>query len=184
MPGGQTSSEAGRRAGGRALLAIVAFAALLVLLNALFPEQAYLFLKAAHVVSFIAWMAGLLYLPRLFVYHADAPPGSPMAATFTVMETRLLKVIMGPAMLAAWGLGLWMAVTGGWLAGGLAAWWLYAKIVLVAALTAVHVHQARIAKRFAAGTEHRLARYFRMINEVPTLLMVGIVLLVVVAKDW
>ena len=180
----QTTAEAGRQAGGRALVAILAFCALLIGAGLVFPTAGYLVVKAAHVVSIIAWMAGLLYLPRLFVYHTDAPHGSPMAATFAVMETRLLKVIMTPAMIVAWVLGLWLSVTGGWLAAGPGAWWLYAKIALVVALTASHVHFARIAKGFAAGTEDRPARYFRMINEVPTLLMVGIVLLVIVAKDW
>ena len=176
----EIAAEAGRKAGGRALLSIAALGAALVLFGLVFPAEAHLVVKATHVVSIIAWMAGLLYLPRLFVYHSDAASGSDMAATFAVMEARLLKVIMTPAMLVAWALGLWLATSGGWWG----AWWLWAKIAAVAGLTACHMHFAVAAKRFARGEETRPARYWRMVNEVPTVLMIAIVALVIVARDW
>ena len=179
-PNAETGAAAGRKAGGRALVAIALFLALLVALNLAVPDRAYLVVKASHVVAMVAWMAGLLYLPRLFVYHADVPSGSDRAATFAVMEARLLKVIMTPAMLVTWVLGLWLATTGGWWG----AWWLWAKIVAVVGLTACHMHFAVAAKRFAWGEETRSARHWRMVNEVPTVLMLAAIALVIVAKDW
>ena len=172
----------GRKAKGRAFAAIAVVLAALAALVILAPRQSYLWIQAVHVVSIIAWMAGLLYLPRLFVYHCDAPRGTPMSDTFTVMERRLLKVIMGPAMLVAWGTGLWLGFAGGWLLAGWAGLWLYAKIGLVAALTGAHAHFAGAQKRFERGEPTRPARYWRMVNEVPALLMVGIVVLVIVVK--
>ena len=172
----ETGTTKGRRAGARAALAILVILAVLITLA---PGQAYLWVKALHVVSVIAWMAGLLYLPRLFVYHSDAAHGTPMADTFTVMERRLLKVIMGPAMMIAWGTGLYLGWAGGWFSD----LWLYAKIGLVVALTGAHVHFSTAQKRFAIGEPTRPARYWRMVNEVPALLMVGIVVLVIVVKD-
>ncbi len=138
----------------------------------------YLWIKALHVISVIAWMAGLFYLPRLFVYHADAPAGSPMAETFKVMERRLLKIIMHPAMGATYLFGIWLASMPGvvdWRTG-----WIYAKLVLVAAMTVVHFLLAHWRKEFAADRNRRPARFYRMVNEVPTLLLILIVVLVVV----
>ena len=182
--GSQTSEQAGRRAGGRALVAIAAFLAALVVLNVFAPTHAYNWIKAFHVVSIIAWMAGLLYLPRLFVYHADAAHGTAMSDTFAVMERRLLKVIMTPAMLVTWVLGLWLGWLGGWLAAGWDGLWLYAKIALVVGLTAAHMHFAAAARRFQSGENTRDARHWRLMNEVPTVLMLGVVILVIVVKDW
>ena len=136
----------------------------------------YLWLKALHVVAIIAWMAGLLYLPRLFVYHCAAEAGSVQSETFKVMERRLLKAIMNPAMIAAWVLGLALVWQGGWLTSG----WMHAKLALVLALSAVHGMLAKQVKIFAADRNARPARYFRILNEVPTLLMIGIVILVIV----
>ena len=136
----------------------------------------YLWLKALHVIAIIAWMAGMLYLPRLFVYHCAAPPGSVQSETFKVMERRLLKAIMTPAMIAAWALGLVLVWQGGWLTAG----WLHAKLALVLGLSGVHGLLARQVKAFAADRNARPARYFRILNEVPTLLMIGIVILVIV----
>jgi putative membrane protein len=136
----------------------------------------YLWLKALHVVAIIAWMAGLLYLPRLFVYHCAAEAGSVQSETFKVMERRLLKAIMNPAMIAAWVLGLALVWQGGWLTSG----WLHAKLALVLGLSAVHGMLAKQVKIFAADRNARPARYFRILNEVPTLLMIGIVILVIV----
>lgn len=139
---------------------------------------AYPWIKALHIVSVIAWMAGLLYLPRLFVYHAATPAGSEQAATFVVMERRLLRGIMNPAMIAVFLFGIALALTPGfvdWSEG-----WIHAKLALVAILTVYHHLLARWRKAFAAGRNARPARFFRLINEVPTLLMVAIVILVVV----
>lgn len=138
-----------------------------------------LWLKALHIIAIIAWMAGLLYLPRLFVYHADSEQGSQQAETFIVMEQRLLRLIMNPAMVAVW-------ITGPLLAWRMGMWkdgWLHAKFALVVALTVFHHLLGRWRKDFAAGRPPRDARFFRMVNEVPTLLMVGIVILVVI-KPW
>jgi putative membrane protein len=138
--------------------------------------NAYLWIKVAHIVAIIAWMAGMLYLPRLFVYHADAPKGSDQAQTFAVMERRLMRFIMLPAMLAAWISGLVLAYQAGFFHAG----WLHGKLFLVLLLTGLHGYFSRARKDFAAETNRRTARFYRVINEVPTLLMVGIVILVVI----
>ncbi len=136
----------------------------------------YLWLKALHVIAIIAWMAGMLYLPRLFVYHCDALPGSVQSETFKVMERRLLRAIINPAMAAAWVLGLWLA----WSGNFLSAPWLYGKLVLVLAMSGVHGMLARWMKDFATDRNRHSQKFFRIMNEVPTLLMIGIVILVVV----
>jgi len=136
----------------------------------------YEWLKAFHVIAVIAWMAGMLYLPRLFVYHCGAEPGSAQSETFKIMERRLLKIIINPAMILSWGLGLWLVWSGGWLMAG----WLYAKIFLALVLSGVHGMFARWVKDFAADRNRWSARFYRLINEVPTLLMIGIVILVIV----
>jgi protoporphyrinogen IX oxidase len=139
---------------------------------------AYPWLKAFHIVSVIAWMAGLLYLPRLFVYHAAEKIGSPAAETFKVMERRLLRAIMNPAMLAAFGFGVLLLLTPGvvdWASG-----WLHAKLVLVAGLAGLHHALARWRREFAADRNTRPPRFYRLVNEVPTVLMIAIVILVVV----
>jgi putative membrane protein len=136
----------------------------------------YLWLKAFHVVAVIAWMAAMLYLPRLFVYHSAVPAGSPQSQTFKVMERRLLKAIMNPAMIATWALGLALAFTGDWWKAG----WLHGKLALVLAMSGVHGMLAGQVRRFEEDRNLRTQRYFRILNEVPTLLMIGIVILVVV----
>jgi putative membrane protein len=139
---------------------------------------AYPWIKAFHLVSVIAWMAGLLYLPRLFVYHAAEPPGSPTAETFKIMEGRLLRAIMNPAMIAVFVFGGLLLLTPGvvdWASG-----WIYAKLVLVAGLATLHHALALWCKDFAEDRNTRPARFYRMINEVPTVLMIAIVILVVV----
>jgi protoporphyrinogen IX oxidase len=136
----------------------------------------YHWIKAAHVIAVIAWMAGMLYLPRLFVYHCEAPKGSAQSETFKVMERRLLKAIINPAMIAAWVLGLLLAWMGDWFTAG----WLHGKLALVLALSAVHGYFARQVRMFAADANKRSARFYRFLNEAPTLLMVGIVILVIV----
>lgn len=137
----------------------------------------YLWVKALHVISIIAWMAGLLYLPRLFVYHCTVPIGSESSETFKVMERRLYNAIMTPAMIASYVFGIGMLVlTPEWLSQP----WLHAKLLLVVFLTASHVAMSRWRQDFAADRNSRPQRFFRMINEVPTLLMIGIVILVII----
>ena len=135
----------------------------------------YEVLKALHIVAVIAWMAGLLYLPRLFVYHAEAGPGTPQSETFKVMERRLMRAIMNPAMVAVWVFGLLLAWQGNWWIAP----WFHGKMLLVALLTVVHHVYARWRKDFEADRNTKPARTFRYWNEVPTLLMIGIVFVVV-----
>jgi putative membrane protein len=136
----------------------------------------YEWLKAFHIISVIAWMAGMLYLPRLFVYHSAADVGSIQSETFKVMERRLLRAIMTPAMIATWLLGLWLAYQGGWFKAP----WLHAKFLLVFLLSGVHGMLSRYVKDFAADKRRKSAKFYRIINEVPTVLMILIVILVVV----
>jgi putative membrane protein len=136
----------------------------------------YLWLKALHVIAVIAWMAGMLYLPRLFVYHCDAPKDSIQSETFKIMERRLLKAIINPAMIVTWVLGLYLVWDGGWYTSG----WMHAKFALVLVMSGLHgVYVSRL-KDFAADKNTRPAKYYRILNEVPTLLMIGIVILVIV----
>jgi protoporphyrinogen IX oxidase len=138
----------------------------------------YLWLRALHIISIIAWMAGLLYLPRLYVYHCRHAPGTPASDTFKVMERRLLRFITTPAMLASYLFGIWliwMLGAGAWSAG-----WLHAKILLVLLLTALHGMMAKWCRDFQADHNRHSERFYRVMNEVPTLLMVGIVILAVV----
>jgi len=142
-------------------------------LSALYP-----WIKALHIAAIIAWMAGLLYLPRLFVYHCDAPPGSAQSETFKVMERRLLRSILNPAMVAAIGLGGVLLATPGvvdWYAA-----WMYVKLVLVGGLVGLHHACARWQAAFAADQNRHGARFYRIINEIPAVLMLGIVILIVV----
>jgi putative membrane protein len=136
----------------------------------------YLTLKAFHIIAVIAWMAGMLYLPRLFVYHCEAEPGSKESEIFKVMERRLLRFIINPAMIATWLLGLWLAWQGGWFNSG----WLQAKLVLVLLLSIVHGLFARWVKDFAADRNSHSHKFYRIANEIPTLLMIAIVILAVV----
>jgi protoporphyrinogen IX oxidase len=136
----------------------------------------YLWLKALHVIAIIAWMAGMLYLPRLFVYHCVAAPGSVQSETFKVMERRLLRAIINPAMAVSWMLGLWLAWSGNWFSAP----WFHGKLVLVIAMSGVHGMLARWTRDFAADRNRHSQKFFRIMNEVPTLLMIGIVILVVV----
>lgn len=137
----------------------------------------YDWIKALHVVSIIAWMAGLLYLPRLFVYHCEVAAGSEASEIFKVMERRLLRAIMNPAMIAAWIFGITLLVLNpGWFEMG----WIHAKLAFVVGLTGVHMMMARWRRAFAEDRNQRPQRFFRIMNEVPTLLMIGIVIFVVV----
>ena len=136
----------------------------------------YDWLKALHIISVIAWMAGMLYLPRLFVYHCAAEPGSVQSETFKVMERRLLRAIINPAMIATFVFGIWLVWEGGWLV----ATWLHAKLALVIVMTGVHGMLSRYRRDFAADQNRHSEKFYRIINEVVTLLMIGIVLLVVI----
>jgi len=135
----------------------------------------YLWLKFVHILAIISWMAGLLYLPRLFVYHVDAEIGSRQSETFKVMERRLMKAITTPAMIVSVITGLWLGFMAGWWSSG----WLHAKTLLVVLLLASHVYLARVVKIFARDANARPGRWYRIINEVPTVLMIGIVFFVV-----
>ncbi|MGE6742455.1 protoporphyrinogen oxidase HemJ [Allorhizobium pseudoryzae] len=172
----QTDAIPGNKAALRAAVALVVFLGLLGGIYLLRPDDLYLWLKAFHVIAVIAWMAGLFYLPRLFIYHTDAPVGSEQSETFKVMERRLLKVIMNPAMMISWALGLYLAYDGFRFQGG----WLHAKILLVVLLTLAHMHQNRAVRQFGIDGPRKSARYWRMMNEVPTILMMLIVILVIV----
>lgn len=135
----------------------------------------YLLLKAIHVMAVIAWMSGIFYLPRLFVYHTETIPGAADYERFVTMERRLLKMIMTPAMVLVWILGLTMA----WLMDYWGAHWFQAKLGLVAIMTWTHVTDFLMARDFARGCNRRPARFFRFWNEFPTLLMIAIVILVI-----
>jgi putative membrane protein len=141
-------------------------------------SEAYPWIKSFHIISMVAWMAGLLYLPRLYVYHSMAPVESDLSETFKVMERRLLRGIMTPAMLATWGFGLLLAVIPGvvsWRVG-----WIWIKLVLVVALTVFHFALARWRGEFLADQNRHTTRFFRLVNELPTLALIAIVVLVVV----
>ncbi|HEX3483421.1 MAG TPA: protoporphyrinogen oxidase HemJ [Micropepsaceae bacterium] len=136
----------------------------------------YSWLKAFHVIAVIAWMAGMLYLPRLFVYHCAAPNGSSQSETFKVMERRLLRAIINPAMMATWLLGLWLA----WSSEAYRSGWLEVKFALVLLMSGVHGLFARWVRHFGVDRNRHSQRFYRIINELPTVLMIGIVLLAVV----
>jgi len=136
----------------------------------------YDWIKAFHIIALIAWMAGMLYLPRLFVYHAVVEIGSVQSETFKVMERRLLRAIINPAMIATWIFGLWLAWQGDWFRAP----WLHGKLALVLLLSAAHGLFARWVKDFAADRNRHSQRFYRIANEVPTVLMIGIIILVVI----
>ena len=159
--------------------AIVAIAVAVTVVGGLavwHPSNLYPWLKAFHVMAVIAWMAGMLYLPRLFVYHSEAEMGSRQSETFKVMERRLLRGIINPAMVVSWALGLWMVYDGGWIS----AYWLQSKLLLVVALSGIHGMLARWTGDFAADRNRHTARFYRIVNEVPAVLMIGIVIMVVI----
>jgi protoporphyrinogen IX oxidase len=139
----------------------------------------YLWIKALHVIAVISWMAGLLYLPRLFVYHCDAAAGSAASETFKVMERRLMAAIMTPAMLVSWALGLGLIAVLG-LEVFRDGYWLSVKLGLVIGLTATHLLMIRHLRDFARDRNAHSQRYFRILNEVPTVLMIAIVVMVIV----
>lgn len=139
--------------------------------------MSYEWVKALHVVSVMSWMAGLLYLPRLFVYHCGAAAGSETSETFKVMERRLLRAIMNPAMIASYVFGVWMLIlTPEWLSQP----WMHAKLTAIVGMTAMHMLMSRWRRGFAEDRNARSHRFYRAMNEIPTALMVAIVILVIV----
>ena len=160
----------------RAAVSIIVLAGATLLLFLTASDGFYLWAKAIHVIAVISWMAGMLYLPRLFVYHAQAAKGSPQSETFKVMERRLLRAIINPAMVVTWIFGIWLAWKGFAFSGG----WLHAKIAAVLLLSAIHGYFAGAVRRFAEDRNEKSARHWRIMNEAPTALMIAIVILVVV----
>jgi len=136
----------------------------------------YEWIKALHVIAVISWMAGMLYLPRLFVYHCEVEVGSKQSETFKAMERRLLKAIINPAMIISWLAGIYLAWAGHWYV-----WlWFHIKFLLVLVMSVVHGFLARWVKAFAADRNPHGQKFYRIINEVPTALMIAIVVLVIV----
>ncbi len=160
----------------RAAVALVVTGGLAVFAILYFDDAVYDWLRSFHIVAVIAWMAGMLYLPRLFVYHCDAAVGSELSETFKIMERRLLRIIINPAMVITWVLGVWMA----WAQTIYYSNWFIAKFILVVALSAVHGYFSQSVRRFAEDERSTDARHWRIWNEVPTVLMIAIVILVVV----
>ena len=172
----QTDARPGNKARARASIVIALFLALIAALLTWQPDNLYLWIKALHLIAVMSWMAALLYMPRLFIYHTDAAPGSQQSETFKMMEHRLLKIIMNPAMMITWVLGLFLAWGVYEFRGG----WLHAKIGLVVLLTMVHLLFSRAVRNFAVDGPRKTPRYWRLMNELPTVLMIGIVILVIV----
>ncbi|MGX5804634.1 protoporphyrinogen oxidase HemJ [Bradyrhizobium sp. Arg314] len=160
----------------RMVIGIVVLVVLTALLYLAVPGSLYTWAKAIHVIAVIAWMAGMLYLPRLFVYHVDAEKGSVQSETFKVMERRLLRGIINPAMIVTWVFGLWLAWKGFGFQGG----WLHTKIALVLVLSGLHGYLAGAVRKFAEDKNEKPAKHWRIVNEIPTLLMIVIVILVIV----
>lgn len=169
-----SSSLEHKKAGPRALIAIAVMIGLVGLIYVIDNERFYQWMIAAHVVAIISWMAGLLYLPRLFINHMDADKAG--AEIFKGMEHRLLKIIMNPAMISSWALGLWLAFEGGHFFSG----WFHAKLLAVVLLSAYHMVLAKAVRVFAVDANVKSQKYWRIVNEVPTLLMIVIVVMVIV----
>jgi protoporphyrinogen IX oxidase len=136
----------------------------------------YLWIKALHVLAVISWMAGLLYLPRLFVYHSSAEIGSILSETFKIMERRLFKAIMTPAMIITWATGLWMSSESGFMREN----WFQLKFVFVLAMTATHFYFSKLCYVFSSNINTRSSIYYRVWNEIPTIFMIFIVILVII----
>ena len=170
------SEQANARAGGRALMAISVLVVLTGLVLVLDPDRIYQWVKVLHILAVISWMAGLLYLPRLFINHLEVPSGSEADHLFQGMERRLMKIIMTPAMILSWLAGLSLAQMGSLWAEP----WFWIKVLAVICMTATHMWFASSIKAVAGGRSVYTGRQWRMINEIPTLLMVVIVVMVVV----
>lgn len=166
----------GRQRAIRAIVALGVTVAGVVALGYVLPATAASWIKALHVMAVMSWMAGMLYLPRLFVYHCAATPGSETSETFKVMERRLLEYIINPAMIVSWVAGLWLA----WVVFRFQGGWLHGKLALVIGLSAVHGMFSAAVRAFAEDRNTRSQTYWRAMNEVPTAIMVVVVILVIV----
>lgn len=170
------ADQSDRTVARRAATALLVTAGATLAAMLIIGDGAYLWIKAVHVIAIISWMAGLLYLPRLFIYHCDAPKGSQQSETFKVMEQRLLRLIINPAMIVAWVLGLWLMWKGGWLTSP----WMHVKLLAVLLLSAVHGFYSKSVRMFREDKNIVTARQWRMWNEAPTVLMIVIVVMVIV----
>jgi putative membrane protein len=170
------AAASNRIAGVRMVVALAIIVTLIAALFLLVSDAWYDWVKALHILAVIAWMSGMLYLPRLFVYHAEAAKGSDKSETFKVMERRLLRAIINPAMGVTWAAGLWLAWHGFAFHGG----WLHTKIALVVVMSGVHGYLSAAVRKFAEDRNEKPARHWRIVNEIPTLILVAIVILVVV----
>ena len=168
-------NNTGSKAAGRAMTALLVFLALCLAIYIFDRDNFYLWAKAIHIMAVIAWMAGMFYMPRLFVYHTETKPGSDSSETFKVMEYRLMKAIMNPAMILTWIFGLYLAWEGFRFSGG----WLHVKILAVLVMSGVHGYLSRAMKEFAADKRVHGAKHWRIVNEAPTVLMIIIVIMVV-----
>lgn len=162
--------------GFRAAVALVLTGVGVLAAVIVFPDAAYLWVKALHVVAVISWMAGMLYLPRLFIYHCAAESGSEQSETFKVMERRLLRIIINPAMMIAWVTGVWLA----WQTGVWSEPWFWVKFAAVFALSGVHGYFSASVRRFAADENAKSDGHWRLMNEAPTVLMIIVVIMVIV----
>lgn len=138
--------------------------------------MAYLWIKVLHILAIVSWMAGMLYLPRLFVYHSGVAHGSEQASLFATMEYRLQRYIMTPALIIAWLTGLYLAATAGFFASP----WLHGKLALVVAMTGLHGYFSVLRKKLGSGQNQHKPGFFRALNEAPTVLLIFIVVLVVI----
>lgn len=154
----------------------IVLALIIVTLVYLYPDNAYLWVKALHVIAVISWMAGMLYLPRLFIYHCAAEKGSVQSETFKVMERRLLKAIINPAMIVTWAAGIWLA----WRTVAYMDGWFHVKFLAVLILSGIHGYFSKAVRMFAEDRNAKPARFWRMMNEVPTVLMIIIVIMVII----
>ncbi len=172
----EVGTSDGNKAAKRAAVALTIFAGAAGLLLWFGPESLYVWIKALHVIAVMSWMAGMLYLPRLFVYHADAAVGSEKSELLKVMEQRLLRVIINPAMILSWVFGVWLA----WYGFQFSGTWLHLKFLAVIALSACHGYLSKSVRLFAIDQNIKPSRHWRMVNEIPTVLMIIIVVLVIV----
>lgn len=170
------NQNSGNKSALRAIIAIIIVAIAAYALFFVENDVAYLWIKAFHIIAVIAWMAGMLYLPRLFVYHSMEKNGSAASETFKIMERRLLRFIINPAMILTWVLGLWLA----WKVFAFQGGWLHGKILLVVLLSGFHGYLSKNVRMFAQDKNIKSTKHWRIANEVPTILMVLIVILVVV----
>lgn len=142
-----------------------------------FLSGIYLWIKALHVIAIIAWMAGMMYLPRIFVYHHRCEKGGEAERQFAVMERRLLRGVMNPAMAAVWILGILMLIANPAI---LSAGWFHVKLTLVVALSAIHGFYAASRKKFEAGERPGREKFWRIMNEIPFVILIVVVVMAIV----